>query len=82
MDNELARHVAMTAFRSSANLNDLIPLLKQHCRDDEYQIYLEAISAISGDIAYKVLKKIYSQHPDIEGDIDNRIDKYGQLISG
>lgn len=82
MDNELARHIAMTAFRSSANLNDLISLLKQHCSEDEYQVYLEAISAISGDIAYKVLKKIYDEHPDIERDIDNRIDKYGLLILG
>ena len=82
MDNELARHIAVTAFRSSANMNDLIPLLKEHCSNDEYQVYLEAISAISGDIAYKFLKKIYDEHPDIEKDIDNRIDKYGILISG
>jgi len=82
MDNDLARHVAMTAFRSSASLNDLIPLLKHYCSDEEYQIYLEAISAISGDIAWKILKKIYDEHPDIKRDIDYRIDKYGRLISG
>lgn len=82
LNNELARHVAVTAFRSSATLNELIPLLKHHCDENEYQEYLEAISAISMDVALKLLKKIYEKHPEIEIDIDQKIETYGYLISG
>jgi len=72
----------MVAFRSSANLNDLLPLLREHCEEKEYKEFLDAIAQISGDIAHVLLQKIYSQHPEIEVEIDRRIDAYGVLISG
>jgi predicted aconitase len=80
MKTELARHIALTAFRSSANLNDLIPLIKEHSTEDEYRKYLDAIAAVSGEIAMRILKNIYAEHPEIEGEIDRRIDAYGVLI--
>jgi len=80
MKIELAKHVALTAFRSSANLNDLLPLLREHCSGDEYQTYLSAIAKISGDIAIHLLGKIDQEHPEIQREIDKRIEEYGVLI--
>lgn len=82
MERELAYHVAMVAFRSSANLNELVPLLRAFCDESEYKIFLESITAVSADISYNILKKIYDEHPGIEQDFEDRIEKYGFLISG
>ena len=81
MNPDLSRHVAHVAFRASANLNDLLPIIREHATEEEYQSFLAAISAISGDIAFKLLKRLYDEHPDIEREIDDRIAKYGILIS-
>ena len=80
MKAELARHIALVAFRSSANLNELLPLIRDHCDEDEYRAYLEGISSITAEVAQQVLKRVYDEHPDIEKDIDKRIEEYGVLI--
>lgn len=80
MKAELARHVALVAFRSSANLNELVPLLREHCTDSEYRKFLDAIAAVSGEVAMRVLQPIYAEHPEIEAEIDRRISEYGTLI--
>lgn len=81
MNQELARHVAHVAFRASAKLNDLLPLIREHATEAEYKAFLVAISAISGDIAFKLLRNLYAEHPQIEAEIDERISEYGVLIS-
>jgi hypothetical protein len=80
MKAELAKHVAMVSFRSSANLNELVPLLREHCEESEYRQYLDAIAAVSGEIAMRILKPIYAEYPEIEAEIDRRISEYGTLI--
>jgi hypothetical protein len=62
-------------------LNNLLPLIQQHAKDDEYEKFLVAISAISGDIAFKILQRIYDEHPAIEAEIEQRISTYGVLIA-
>ncbi len=42
MEKELAQYIAKVAFRAGADLTDLIPLLKEHCDDDEFSIYARA----------------------------------------
>jgi hypothetical protein len=81
MKPELARHVAHVAFRASANLNELLHLIRDHGTEEEYKKFLVAISQVSGDIAFKILKRIYDEHPEIESEIDERVSTYGVLIS-
>ena len=50
MEEDLAKLVALTAFRSSAELNTLIRLLKQHCDAAEYKPLALAIATISTEI--------------------------------
>lgn len=78
MDRELAKIVAITAFRSSADINNLIPLLKEHCSADEYRLFGLAIAASSAEISQQILYKIFSMHPDLESEFDNKIKKYGR----
>jgi hypothetical protein len=81
LNEDLARHVAQVAFRASADLNDLLPLIREHATEQEYESFLVAISAISGDIAFKLLKRLYAAHPGMEAEFDERIARYGVLIS-
>lgn len=80
MEKDLAEFILKTAFRSSADLNDLIPLLKQHCSDDEYRIYFDAISRASGEIAVKILNPIFKQYPDIEKEFERKIEEFGRVF--
>jgi hypothetical protein len=81
MKPDLSRHIAHVAFRASADLNNLLPLIREHANDEEYENFLKAISAISGDIAFKILQRVYDEHPAIESEIDQRIATYGVLIA-
>ena len=45
MDIELAREIVRTAFRSSAELQALLPVLKRRCGEEEYKGYALGIAA-------------------------------------
>jgi hypothetical protein len=80
MDKDLARHVVATASRSSAQLNELIPLLKAHCEDSEYRTLLKAIATAMATIHLEIDEPVYAQYPDLKQERDANIKKYGKLI--
>lgn len=80
MNKDLAQHVARVAFRSSADLNDLIPLLKEHCDQEEYAKYLKAIASASAEISTTILARIFSSYPELEQDFEEMIRRYGRLV--
>jgi len=58
MDEELARIVAVAAMRSSHELGDLIPILKEHCPADVYAELSRGIAASLAEIGAKVLTPV------------------------
>lgn len=80
MDKELARYVARTAFQSAAELNDLIPFLKEFCGEDDFVTYEKAIASASAGIGIEILKRVFSEFPDLETEFEDKIKKYGKLI--
>jgi hypothetical protein len=80
MDQELARHVVVTGFRSASVLQELIPLLKEHYDTSKYEKYVKAISAVSAEISIEILNPIFSDYPNLKDEVDRKIDKYGKLI--
>lgn len=81
MDKQIAHHVAYEAFKASSGLANLIPLLKENCDQEEYEMLAKKIASISGDIGIEILRYVFSIYPDIENEIDKKIRKYGMLIS-
>jgi hypothetical protein len=77
MEKDLAKIVALTAFRSSADLNNLIPLLKEHCSEDECRTFGIAIATASSAIGQEILQKIFALYPEISMEFDKQIGKYG-----
>ena len=80
MDKELAKHVITVGFHSLSLLESLIPLLKEHCNDQEYQEYLKSIGVVSAEMGTEIFNKIFHQHPDLEKEVEDKINKYGKFI--
>lgn len=80
MDRDIAKHVVDIAFRSASSLADLIPLLKEHCSEEEYKKLLKGIAAVSASINIELLNQIYEYFPDIKIDLEAKIQKYGRLV--
>lgn len=80
MDRELARHVIATGFHSASILQDLIPLLKEHCDENEYDQYLRAIASVSTEVTLEIFNRIFAEHPDLKQEVDTKIAKYGKFI--
>src|ERR1700722_19005267 len=66
MEQELAKHVVITGFRSASTLQELIPLLKKHCDPAIYEQYAKAISSVSAEISMEILNPIFQQYPEIK----------------
>ena len=66
MDKDLAQHVAMTAWQSFGRLERLIPVLKKHCDQEEFKIYLKAIAAAGSAIHQEILKGYFPSIPSLK----------------
>ncbi len=80
MDIDLARHVARAAFRSSRELSDLIPFLKDHLDTEEYQPYAKAIASAVAAIHLDLMNKLFADHPGLEAEVEASIEKYGRYL--
>ncbi len=80
MEKELARHLALTAWRSFTDLARVIPLLQRHCTDAERQTYVKAIGAAGASINEEILDRVFAAHPDLKQDLEAKIAKYQKWI--
>lgn len=80
MDKDLSRHFATIAFKTSSAFTSLAPLLNEHRSRAEYESYAKAIAAVSYKVHTEILNKIFSSHPELEKEIEDKIKKYGELL--
>jgi hypothetical protein len=80
MDRDLAKHVITVGFHSLSLIEGLIPVLKEHCDDAEFQEYLKSIGMVIAEVGLEVFNKIYRQYPDLKIEVEEKIDKYGKFI--
>ncbi|TMJ00002.1 MAG: hypothetical protein E6G97_20645 [Alphaproteobacteria bacterium] len=79
MDIELARQVIRTAFSSSAQLQTLLPVLKQRCTAEEYQSYALSIAAAVDTIGSGLTNKAIAAHPGLATEIESSIAQRGHF---
>jgi len=79
MDIELARQVVRTAFSSSAQLQNLLPVLKEHCSAEEYKNYAMGIAAAIDAIGVGLINKAIAAHPGLAGEIESSLAKHGHF---
>ncbi len=80
MDRDLAKHVVTVGFHSLSLLEGLIPLLKQHCSEAECKEYLKSIASVSGNLMTDLFKRVFQEYPDLEKEVEAKINKYGKFI--
>ena len=80
MDRDLARHVVAVGFHSISLLQSLIPILKAHCSPEELAEFLQGIGAVSAEMTVEILNKIFKEYPDLEKEVEDKIDKYGKFF--
>lgn len=80
MNRKLAQHIVRVAFRSSAELGNLIPLLKEHCKPDEYEKLCRPIASASATISLNILNLVFTDFPDLELELDEEIKVYGKML--
>jgi len=79
MNRDLAKQVATAAVRTSTQLSSLLPLLKAQCDSAEYARLLRSIASVCGHITREILDPVFVEHPDLEQDFEDSINKYGKV---
>jgi hypothetical protein len=77
MEKDLAKFVALTAFRSAADLGNLVPML-QGCDETERKELGMALAMASAEINRQVLQKIFERFPELSEEFEEKIRKFGR----
>jgi Domain of unknown function (DUF6968) len=75
MDIELAREVVRAAFRSSAELQALLPVLKRQCDEEEYRSYALGIASAIDAIGVGLTNKALAAQPALAGEIESSLQR-------
>jgi hypothetical protein len=78
MDVNLARDVIKGAFRSARELQGLLPMLKEGCEAEEYEMYLKAVAKAMAEISLEITNKVIAEHPELVAEIDDGIAAHGE----
>jgi len=79
MNVDIARHIVGAA-RSSRELAELVPFLKDHLSADEHAAYSKAIGSAVAAIQLDVMNKVLADDPGLESEIEASVAKYGRYL--
>jgi len=80
MQIELARYITRSAFRSVAELQNVLPLLQDHASRAEYETYRQAIAKAIGTIGDEITNRVLADNPGLSAEIESSIATYGRLM--
>jgi hypothetical protein len=80
MDKDLARHMAHIALASASRLTIAAVAVGKHCSSDEIATYTQAIANVTACVEREILDKVYTAYPELRGEIQTRIAKFGPRI--
>jgi hypothetical protein len=78
MDRATAKAVAVTALRSAAEINNLVPMLQAICSASEYEAWRDKIAAASAQVTQTLLPPLFSEHADLEAELDAHYQRFGR----
>lgn len=79
MDNALARHVALTAYRSKQGLEDMLEMLQRHCDPAEYETIRNGVALVERGFQ-TLLDRVFADHPGLKSDIGQQTQKFGRPL--
>lgn len=80
MEQDLARHIIRTAFRSTRELGTLLAMLKESLDEEEYKSYARGIAAAVDAVNVALLNTTYASHPELKDEVEASIDKYDRFL--
>jgi hypothetical protein len=80
MKSEHAWRVVQVAFKVSAELQDLLHILKQHCTVEEYKDYSVGIATSIDAVNVQLLDRALTAHPELRTKIESDLTKFGRII--
>jgi hypothetical protein len=80
MQKDLARHLIRTAFRAGRELEELLPLLKQHLSAEEYARYASKIAVAMDAINIALLSPTLHSHPELRSEIEASLKEYDKFL--
>jgi hypothetical protein len=78
MEIDLARDLVRTAFRISADLQNLLPEIRKQCPDAEYRELARGIAQAIDSVGVALTNKALSAHPELKQEIDAKISESGR----
>jgi hypothetical protein len=81
MDTVTARQILRVAFRTSAELQELLMFVKERCSREEYAQYALGIAAATDAIGTGLISKATSAHPELTDEIEAEIARHGRYTN-
>ena len=79
MNSEHAWRVVQVAFKASAELQELLRFLKQHCTPEGYKGYSLGIAASIDAINVQLLDRALTAHPNLRTKIESGLARFGRI---
>lgn len=80
MTQDPAWRIIQSAFRCSAELQELLRFLKEHGSGGEYEGYRLAIAATIDTINSQLMGKVLSARPELEQRIETELNTSGRIV--
>jgi heme oxygenase len=80
VDRDVATMILTATHRSGRELADLVPFIKEHCDKEEYERISIAIATVLHDLDATIQQPIYQEHPDVEREIEDRVERFGRTF--
>jgi hypothetical protein len=75
-----AWNIIVVSFRVNRELQDLLPILKEHCGAEEYQDYVQGIARSIHAINTALNDKSVASHPELDDRIEADLAKFGRVL--
>ena len=80
MDSKLAWHVIGVSFRVNRELQDLLPILKEHCSPEEYEDIAKGIARSIHAVTTALINKSVSSYPELAERVEADLAKFGRVL--
>ena len=80
MKKEAAEFIVRASLKATSDITVLIPFVREHAEnDEEYERYRKAMTAIVRMASEQIFSPLFTEHPEIDKEIENILSKFGRL---
>ncbi len=80
MDKDVARDIIRAAFRSGAELEVLLPILKQRCSEEDYKFFRHQVATALHGVSAALIDNVLSRFPELAAEIESNLRATGKAM--